>query len=212
MLSYPDPADQRAMAAFASTYVRRRLEGFAKDIKICLRPIPHPFDNGQSTVAYFPALGLCCATLDYLANLYCGQIRWGVHPPSLKAYAATYLPQPDYSDEIIEVLIGGLRHSTAHRGIAGRVWPERRDKKLTGRRLSWKIYAGSSRPAIRVEPKTGETYPAPWPCHFTHRTHVYLASLAHDLRESGTKFSKELLLNRELVDKFTACMHDVFPT
>lgn len=211
-MRYPDPDDQRSMANFASTYVRKRLEGFAKDIKICLRSIPHPTERGKPTVAYFPALALCCATLDDLSSLYDGRIRRGVHPPTVKAYAATYLPQPDYSDEVVDVLIGSLRHSTAHRGIAGRVWVERQNKHATGRRLGWKVYAGAGRPAIKIVQESGETFPAPWPCLYTHRTHVHLASLAHDLRESGTRFSKDLESNPELVNRFIACMREVFPT
>src|SRR5262245_23727859 len=71
------------IAEFAPKFVRGRLRGFEKDMWICLKDTPYSalpehLRNGRSpgadTHAYFPALGACCGTLEYLSALYAGQI------------------------------------------------------------------------------------------------------------------------------------------
>jgi hypothetical protein len=62
---------QNDMAVFAKNFVHSRLDGFEKDIQICLTPIPSTVRAGV-THAYFPAMAACCGTIEYLTALHVG--------------------------------------------------------------------------------------------------------------------------------------------
>ena len=98
---------------FARRFVMSRLGGFEKDMQICLTPIQAKGRSGL-THAYFPALGACCATLEYLAGLYRGNLR-GVGWRDVATWAQNYLPQPDYNAETVRILFEAFRHPVAHR-------------------------------------------------------------------------------------------------
>jgi hypothetical protein len=199
------------MAAFADRFVRDRIDGFEKDMRICLTGIPHPKKRGKTTHAYFPALGACCATLDYLASLYSGRISKGPHLADMTRYAQRYLPQPDYGADPIRVLILAFRHAVAHRGVATGIWVERL-RAGTGRRVTWKIYAESKSPAIQIRESRGVLRSdPPWPCPHTHRAHIYLGQLWEDVRDSGHRYAAELLHDGRLVEHFTDCMYHLYP-
>lgn len=198
------------MVTFAQAFVRDRMIGFEKDMHICLTGIPHPTKRGR-THAYFPALGACCATLDYLASLFSGHISKGPHESEIVRYAQRYLPQPDFGADAIRVLFRVFRHAVAHRGVATGVWVERHE---TGsrRRLTWKIYATSKQPAIQVSDSPGVLRSdPPWPCEYTHRAHIYLGRLWTDVRDSARAYADDLPADAALVDHFTHCMRYLYP-
>jgi hypothetical protein len=88
--------------AFAERFIRSRVDGFDNDIRICLTPIDARGRAGL-THAYFPVLGTCCATLEYLAGLYRGNLR-GAGAQHIADWAQQFLPQPDYDRETIRIL------------------------------------------------------------------------------------------------------------
>ena len=89
--------------AFAKAFVLGRLAGFEKDMEICLRPIPSKTRSGE-THAYFPALTACCGTLEYFAAMLSGRVR-GLGSKEVAEWSKLYLPQPDYDNEAIRVLM-----------------------------------------------------------------------------------------------------------
>lgn len=184
--------------------------GFEKDMRICLTSVPHPTEP-RSTVAFFPALMLCCATLDYLACLYSGRMRkGGADVPMLSSYAQSYLPQSAYDGDVIRVLRESLRHSIAHQGIAAGVWIDQHSLEK-GRRISWHITTDNQEPGIRVIEESGQADRSPWPCHFTHRSHVRLGALWRDIRDSATRYARDLESSQDLISKFSTCMKTLFP-
>ena len=65
-------------AKFATDFLKGRLAGFEKDMRICLTGIPSEVRSGL-THAYFPALGTCCGGC-WNISLACtavGSTDWG---------------------------------------------------------------------------------------------------------------------------------------
>lgn len=198
------------IAVFAPEFVLNRMIGFDKDMSICLTSIPHPTEQ-KTTVAFFPALGLCCATIDYLSSLFTGRIDNGPHVSDIVSYAQKYLPQPDFNDDVIRVLLNSLRHSIAHQGIAKRVWVDKHHGRPV-RRIAWEVSDGAQRPSVEIVEQPGEVSHSPWPCHHTHLTHVHLRRLVLDIRRSATAYARDLHTSPALVRNFTKCMKVLYPT
>ena len=136
------------MGAFAAAFVRGRMAGFEKDMRICLTPVLRANGAGK-TYAYFPALSACTSTLEYLTALNRGDthgIGWG----QVADFAGEYMRQPDFDRDTVRVMFEALRHPVAHRGIASGVWVDRNAGPGQGRRVVWKISAGSTRPACQI--------------------------------------------------------------
>ena len=148
-LSHRGAADDQRK--FAAAFLKGRLAGFEKDMRICLTGIPSEVRPGL-THAYFPALGTCCGMLEYLAGLYVGRID-GLGRREVTAYAK-YLPQPDYDPEAIRVLVDAFRNAVAHRGIASGVWIDPHQHRGE-RRLTWRVSADSYPPGARSRRKPG---------------------------------------------------------
>jgi hypothetical protein len=196
--------------AFARNFVISRLVGFEKDIQICLTAIPSKARPGP-THAYFPALAACSGTIEYLTGMYCGRVE-GLGWRNVHDWARTYLPQPDYSDDIVRVLFEAFRNSVAHRGIATGIWRDQKPGPTHGRRITWKIFADARRPSIRIVSEDGVlTKDPPWPCKYTHRVHIHLKSMAVDIRDAATRYAADVLSDRALQDKFVSCMRSIYP-
>jgi len=182
---------------FAKKFVLDRLAGFEKDIEICLTPIPSKTRRGL-THAYFPALAACCGTLEYLAALHRGRLN-GLGWPDVAAWANRYLPQPDYGEDSVRILVDAFRNAVAHRGIATGVWIDRKPGIGQGRRLTWKVLADSRRPSVRIvtEKKTLVNDP-PWPCSYTHRVHIHLKAMSIDIRDGAKRYASDVAQSEEL--------------
>jgi hypothetical protein len=195
---------------FAKKFVLARMDGFQKDIQICLTPIPSK-TRPSPTHAYFPALAACCGTLEYLTALHCGRVGT-VGWRDVAAFAGRYLPQPDYSVDSIRVFVEAFRNSVAHRGIARGIWVDRKSGPDHGRRITWKILANAVRPSIRILPEQGMLRnDPPWPCQYTHRVHIHLKSLEVDIRKAAKRYANDVFSSSELQDTFASCMHRLYP-
>lgn len=195
---------------FAKKFILARLAGFQKDMQICLTPIPSKTRPGP-THAYFPGLAACCGTLEYMTALQSGRVDT-VGWRDVAAFAAEYLPQPDYSEETIRVFVEAFRNSVAHRGIASGIWIDHKPGPDHGRRITWKIFANSKRPSIRIIPEQGTlTADPPWPCPYTHRVHIHLKALEVDIRRAGERFANEVCESPNRQKAFLRCMHRLYP-
>ncbi|MCC4115979.1 hypothetical protein LLG90_11530 [Aromatoleum toluclasticum] len=196
--------------AFAKQFVLDRLAGFEKDMEICLKPIPST-TRGGDTHAYFPALTASCGTLEYLAAMYSGRVK-GLGHKEVSGWSSVYMPQPDYDEELIRVFFDAFRNSVAHRGIASGVWIDRKHGANNGRRLTWKISEERMKPSICVIEENGELkQDPPWPCKYTHRVHIYLASMIDEIKEGAVQFSNDLESNPALHKNFYSCMEKLYP-
>jgi len=195
---------------FAKKFVLDRLAGFEKDIEICLTPIPSKTRRGP-THAYFPALAACCGTLEYLAALHRGRLN-GLGWPDVAKWALQYLPQPDYGEDCVRILVDAFRNAVAHRGIATGVWIDRKPGPGQGRRLTWKVLADSRRPSIRIvsEENTLVNDP-PWPCLYTHRVHIHLKAMSIDIRDGAKRYANDVSQDKDLQSNFLACMKQLYP-
>lgn len=197
-------------ARFADRFIAGRVQGFRKDMRICLTSEPKP-DGRGFTCAFFPALGACCSLLEYLTGLYVGRLE-GLGRRDVSRYAEAFLPQPAYDAEIVRILVEAFRNRVNHRGIASGVWVDRRPG--TGnRRLVWSIKASDASPAIVVEAHAGTIVKdSPWPCVYTHRVTIRLRRLADDVVDSAGRFTAALHEDAKLRERFMACMREMYPT
>ncbi len=197
------------MRAFALDFVASRMEGFKKDIDICLTGVPSKRRN-KKTHAYFPALSACCGTLEYLTALHRGTTNatgWR----QIVNWSNTFLPQPDYCEDTVRILFEAFRHSVAHRGIASGIWNDRRPGDGHGRRITWKIFADSKRPACALIEENGilKNDP-PWPCNYSHRMHIHLLAFSMDLLAGPNLYRNQLESDDQLVAKFESCMKRLY--
>lgn len=197
------------LPAFAAAFVRGRLAGFEKDMKICLTPIPR-IDRRGNTYAYFPALAACTSTLEYLTALVRGNTR-GIGWTQVADFASQYMKQPDFDRETVRVLFEALRHPVAHRGIATGIWVDRAEAGQE-RRFVWKISASAKRPACQILAEAGSVKrDSPWSCAFTHRVHIHLKALGHDIRDAMNLYGERVLSDPTLQRQFEACMRQLYP-
>jgi hypothetical protein len=197
------------MTKFAPLFLASRLEGFAKDMKICLTGIPSNARSG-STHAYFPALMNCCGMLEYLAGLYVGRTN-SLGKKEVGDYAIRFLRQPDYDREAIRILFDAFRNAVAHRGIASGVWTDNHHHHK-GRRLTWQVHADTARPALELVASPGLIkYDSPWDCPYTHRVQIRLGRLWRDIRDSVDGYVSELQASQRLQSNFKECMQELYP-
>jgi hypothetical protein len=122
------------------------------------------------------------------------------------------MPQPNYDEDRIRILVDHFRNSVAHRGIASGVWIDRKPGPGHGRRLTWKVFADARRPSIQVVSEERQLMnDPPWPCAYTHRVHIHLKSLAADIRKGAQGYAEEVTTNQPLQSNFFACMHNLYP-
>ncbi len=196
--------------SFARAFVLARVEGFKKDLEICLRPMPSRTRKGN-THAYFPALAACFGLMEYLTALGRGNVS-GVGWRQIADWAASYLPPDQYTGNNVRVLFDAFRHSVAHRGIASGVWVDQNRGPTQGYRLTWFITASGSRPAFSINPKPGVlTKDPPWPTPYTHRVTIHLKALAKDLMSAATKYADDLEQNEAMQARFFRCMERLYP-
>ena len=194
---------------FAGRFIEARMASFDKDMNICLTPVYST--RVRVTHAYFPALGNCCGTLEYMAALFRGNVN-GVGWQQVADWAEQYLPQPDFDRDTMRVLFGAFRNTIAHRGIASGVWIDHQPGGGYGRRLTWKITANARRPACEIVEEQGTlTKDPPWPCDYTHRVHIHLKGLQVDIRNGAKKFSRHIANSDRLQQNFADCMGQLYP-
>jgi hypothetical protein len=197
------------IAVFAARFIQGRLEGYEKDMKICLRPM-HLELSKDPTHAYLPALAACCGFIEYLSGLYRGKLQ-GTGPQQIAEFAAKYLPQPDYDKEAVRILFEVFRNPIAHRGIASGIWVDRNNGPGKGRRITWQVSADAKRPACEILSRTGQlTRDPPWPCSYTHRGHIHLRSMWVDIRRAATRYSADIA-DPQLQSHFVSCMKHLYP-
>lgn len=198
------------MAVFAPRFIQGRLEGFEKDMKICLTPMGLESSKAP-THAYLPALAACCGLLEYLSGLYRGNLQ-GNGWQQIAEFAAIYLPQPDYDKEAIRILFEVFRHPIAHRGIASGIWVDRNNGPGKGRRITWQVSADAKRPACEILPVKGELKrDPPWRCSYSHRGHIHLRSMWVDIRGAAKRYSDDIV-DPQLLKRFVSCMEHLYPT
>ena len=194
-------------ALYALAYVRSRLQGFEKDVEICLTPAPG--QERTPTHAYFPAFATCSAFLEHLTALYRGKVK-GLGASDVAAFAQRFMRQPDYDAEIIRVLFDAFRNPVAHLGIANGVWIDRASHPT--RRLTWKLLATAHFPPCELVPEEGNLVKAPpWPCPHTHRVVIRLKRFALDLRSAATEYAKTVSSDEAMQAAFFKAMRKVYP-
>lgn len=198
------------VVTFGQHFVAGRLAGFEKDMEICLAGIPSRTRYGV-THAYFPALAACCGTLEYLTALRRGNTR-GIGWQQVTTWAQEFMPQPEYSEEIVRVLFEAMRHPVAHRGIASGVWVDRNAGPGQGRRVTWKLFADSKRPACHLVAEEGKLLvDSPWPCAYSHRVHIHLKRLSLDIRTAAENYRRKLAASQILQASLIRCLRQLYP-
>jgi hypothetical protein len=193
---------------FAQQFLVGRLEGFTKDMGICLTGIPDPKRPGRITHAYFPALASCCGMLEYMTMLYLGEIRTR-KAKDIQKYVTAYLP--GYTTDTVRILWDAFRNTVAHRSIATGVWVDH-DARNGGRRCTWSLHADATHPFMEVLPQKNKLiYESPWECEYTHRVHIHLGRLWRDIRDSVERYSVDVAAQPQLLANFMKSMRDIYP-
>lgn len=186
------------------------MEGFAKDMRICLTGVPIP-GRKDLTHAYFPALAVCCGTLEYLSGLNAGKLD-GLGWRQVSAYAQAFLKQPDYEEDSIRILFEAFRNSVNHRGIASGVWVDRHPHR-NGRRVTWNVHSDTRRPALELRHVPGVIkHDSPWECPYTHRMQIRLGRLWRDIYESVDGYVAAVQAEPARQRRFEQCMRELYPT
>lgn len=182
------------------------MAGFKKDIDICLAGAAAD-SSGRITYAYLPALMSCCATLEYLADLFLGRNN-SLSKGDIQQYANRFMPQPDYDTEAIRILWELFRNGVAHHGITSGVWKDMKPANL-GRRLTWDIVCEEGR-AIEVRAQAGKlmVHP-PWPTSYTHRAIIRLPALSRDVAMSAELFIQAF--DEPMLANFYRVMRKLYP-
>lgn len=196
---------------YAHAYLEVRMWQLYKDMTICLEG--RRADDGIGfDHAYFPALTICCGTLELLANLYGGSTERG-SPRYERLYAyRKFLPDQCYSTDKLRVLFGSLRNALAHHSTAGGLWI---DRKTHSRRITWKICANTGRPGLAINVEAGVLRNnSPYDCRHTHRLTVRLGRLWRDIRDSVIRsngYRDALLSDPLLMQNFEKCLAKIYP-
>jgi len=189
------------------------MKGFAKDIRICLTPIPASHREG-STHAYFPALAACCGAIEYLGALSIGKsvpIRRGLSRGHIQEFAGRYMAQPDYDREVIRILWDLFRNGTAHHGITSGVWVDQHADQVA-RRITWAINEKARSPAVAVREKVGTlTRHPPWDCPYTHIATVHLGQLANDIQAAAARLATDIVAGGKALERFRVAMGVLYP-
>jgi hypothetical protein len=197
------------ISKFAPDFLKKRLDGFEKDMRICLSGVPRTDKPGEMTHAYFPALMACCGLLEYAACFYTGRKTFKGTTQDYQEYAREYLR--DYSSDAIRVLHRLFRNAVAHRSIASGVWVDDKEQ----RRIVWTIDETSDSPAIEIKEAPGcLKLDSPWPCKYTHRVHIHLGALWKDIKDSIERYANALEANGgngNLVKNFRNCLKTLYP-
>lgn len=197
------------MGLFASSFIERRAASFSKDIQICLTDT----DNGRGGVthAYFPALSTCCAFLEYMTGLARGRLN-NVGWKDVAKWASEYLPQPQYSLDVVRVLVCAFRNSVAHRGIASGVWCDKSHHGQVVRRVTWRLLETTGNPACQLVQERGYlTKDPPWPSLYTHRMHIHLRGLANDLVAGAALLQQQVARDARKQRAFEQAMLELYP-
>ena len=198
-------------AKFARAFIEGRLNGFEKDMAICLTDSVKETGRGPKlTHAYFPALGSCCGTIEYMAGLYKGQLS-GLGFSDWWTYAERFFPKDAYDKDRVRVLYEAFRNSIAHRGISSGIWVDKH-KNARGRRTTWEVSEKNDGMAIEIIAGPGElsTEP-PWNTPYTHRVHIRVGRLWRDVSASARAYVGELVESKKLLDNFHRCMKILYP-
>lgn len=194
---------------FAARFLEARMEGFSKDMRICLTGVAIP-GSKHLTHAYFPALAVCCGTLEYLGGLYAGRLG-GLGWRHVSAYAQAFLDQPDYGEDSIRVLFEAFRNSVNHRGIASGVWVDRHPNH-GGRRVTWNVHSDTRRPALELRHVPGTIkHDSPWECPYTHRMQIRLGRLWRDIHGSVERYAAAVQEQPAHQRSFERCMRELYP-
>jgi hypothetical protein len=198
-------------AKFARAFVEGRIKGFEKDMAICLTETARKTNRGEKvTHAYFPALGSCCGTIEYLAGLYEGRLP-DLGEQHWQSYAKKFLPGDVYDADRVHVLYKAFRHSIAHRGISSGIWVDKHDN-AQGRRTTWTVNEKADGAAIEVVESRGTLITdSPWETPYTHRVHIRVGRLWRDVHASAGAYVTELVESKELLDNFYRCMEFLYP-
>ena len=201
------------LLVFAPRFIADRMNGFEKDMRICLTPVPAMHRNGE-THAYFPALAACCGAIEYLGALSIGipgPIKRGLSRGHVQEFARRYMAQPDYNGEAVRILWDLFRNGTAHHGITSGVWIDQHDHQ-SSRRLTWAIDERSGRPAVEVREKVGTlTKHPPWDCAHTHVATVRLGQLVFDIRAAAHRLVDDIAAGERALDRFRVAMEVLYP-
>jgi len=169
---------------FAKRFLRDQVDGFRKDIRICLTM------DRQRRHAYFPALIRCISFADFLGGLHAGNIE-NHNFSDLWKYAKKFMNASNYDELRLAILYEGFRHKIAHLSDPYPVFDTATKPKIFGgphRRIAWTVYAGQRAIPIKLVP-----YPepihlrktwTPWPVSYDHRIEISLRSFANDIVKS----------------------------
>jgi len=199
------------VVSFAKIFVRRRLEGFKKDIAICLKP------DENNSHAYMPGLMACFSLLDFFSGLNAGQMTGHNHEQLIK-YMRIFAPPNRYDDYLLKLVYIAFRHKLAHLSHPYFVLNTKNDERLKERQmlLTWTISEEAHDPPIRLKcyskPERITKQPTPWPVSYDHRIHISIRTLADDAIKTARKYLAKLKHDADLQKKFRECMCEFYQT
>lgn len=193
---------------FAEKFVQGRVDGFKRDIDICLTADAH----GEH--AYMPALMAVIAHIDYLSGLNAGDVE-GHDVDDLVRFVQEYMPDryPDYE---LRVFYVAIRHKLAHLSHPYFVLDTAADRRLKSQPmlLTWTITEEAHEPPLRIEridpPRVLVQTFAPWETPYDHRMFISIRTLADDAIKMSAAYLEKLRRDPQLWVKFQGCMKEFY--
>lgn len=197
----------------ADKFILERVSFFEKDMKICLKGIRIKPSN-KITHAYFPALMLCFANLEFMGRLYGGEyVKRG--KAQVKDFVDEFMDTTTYSTENIDVLWDGFRHKLAHLTHPEYVY------KYKQKRITWAVsekktivHKCQKYPHMQIRQKKGyigEKIFKPYPVQYTHIIYISLPVFKSDIQKAMKDYSNKIKKDEKLQTKFDKIIKKIFP-
>jgi hypothetical protein len=184
MTNLPRFESDERLLHFAKQFLRDQVEGFRKDIRICLTM------DRRRRHAYFPALIRCISFADFLGGLHAGNIE-SHSLAELQSYARKFMNVAIYDQLRLTILYEGFRHKIAHLSDPYPVFDTAtKPTKFSAphRRIAWTVYAARRHPAINLIRYPKDLHlrktKTPWKVSYDHRIQISLRSFANDIVKS----------------------------
>jgi hypothetical protein len=194
---------------FAEKFVQGRVDGFKRDIDICLTA------DANREHAYMPALMAVIAHIDYLSGLNAGDVE-DHSIDDLVRLVREHMPSR-YPDHELRVLYVAFRHKLAHLSHPYFVFDTASDGRLKGGQpmlLTWTITEEAHEPPLHIEridpPRVLVQTFCPWETRYDHRMHISIRTLADDAIKLSAAYLEKLRRDPQLWEKFQGCMKEFY--
>jgi len=200
---------------FAAKFILERIQFFEKDMRLCLRDY-HWELKDKITHAYFPALMLCCANLEFMGSLYGGSNKQNKKDrDKVNEFVQEFMDTTIYSKDVIYVLWEGFRHKLAHLAHPEYVYIHKE------KRITWAVdekeiikHKGHNYQHMKIrkaDGKIGKKILKPYDVQYSHIISISLPVFKSDIQCAMKAYLKKMKNDETMLPNFEKIMNEIFP-